>query len=108
VKPVFIRNVFQDETTFDDVLGLTPALAEYFRQITASGAQAPMIYVDVAEYANAYSMKGRYTVTGDAVEVRGRLFKGKESKGEFQVTGKKDAVPELVEAIIEKVSGMLE
>ncbi len=108
VKPVFIRNVFQDENTFDDVLGLTPALADYFRQITANGAQAPMIYVDVPEYENAYSMKGLYTVTGDAVEVRGRLFKGKASKGEFQVTGKKDAVPELVEAIIEKVSGMLE
>jgi len=108
VKPVFIRNNFQDEDTFDDVLGLTPALAGYFQEITARGAQANLIYVDVSEYENAYSMKGRYKVNGDAVEVRGKLFKGKTAKGEFQVTGKKSDMPGLVEAIVEKVSGMVE
>lgn len=108
VKPVFIRNNFQDEDSFDDVLGLTPALASYFQQLTLEGAQASLIYVDVAEYENAYSMKGRYKQNGDAVEVRGRLFKGKTSKGEFQVTGKKSELPGLVEAIVEKVSGMVE
>lgn len=108
VKPVFIRNVFQDEDTFDDVLGLTPALAGYFQEITARGAQANLIYVDVPEYENAYSMKGRYKQSGDAVEVRGRLFKGKTAKGEFQVTGKKSDLPGLVEAIVEKVQGMIE
>lgn len=108
VKPVFIRNNFQDEDSFDDVLGLTPALASYFQQITLQGAQASLIYVDVAEYENAYSMKGRYKQNGDAVEVRGKLFKGKTAKGEFQVTGKKSDLPGLVEAIVEKVSGMVE
>ena len=106
-KPVFIRNVFQDEESFDDVLGLTGALADYFRTITARGAQAELIYVDVNDYENAYSIKGRYTVKGDSIEVRGRLFKGKTSLGEFQVTGKKSNMTGLVEAIVEKVSGML-
>ncbi|MBL7775973.1 MAG: caspase family protein [Saprospiraceae bacterium] len=107
VKPVFIRNVFQDEDSFDDVLGLTNALAAYFQEITARGAQAELIYVDVSEYENAYSIKGRYSVSGDAVTVRGRLFQGKTSKGEFTVTGKKTELPALVEALVEKVSGML-
>jgi WD40 repeat protein len=103
VKPVFIRNVFQDEDTFDDVLGLTTALASYFQEITTRGAQADLIYVDVSEYENAYSMKGRYKVTGDAVEVRTRLFKGKTAVGqEFKVNGKKSDMPGLVEAILEK------
>lgn len=106
VKPVFIRNNFQDEATYDDGLGLTSALADYFRRVTAKGAQAEMLYVDVNEYENAYSMKGRYTIKSDDVEVRGRLFKGKESKGEFQVTGKKSDVPGLVTAIVGKVAGM--
>jgi hypothetical protein len=107
VKPVFIRNNFQDEATFDDALGLTTALADYFRRITAKGAKAEMLYVDVNEYENAYSMKGRYTIRGDDVEVRGRLFRGKESRGEFQVPGKKSDVPGLVSAIVGKVSGMM-
>jgi uncharacterized caspase-like protein len=107
VKPVFIRNVFQDEVSFDDVLGLTDALENYFREITAKGAQAEIIYVDVKEYENAWSMKGRYTVKGEAVEVRGRLFKGKVSQGEFQVTGKKSDIPGLAKIILDKVSGMI-
>jgi WD40 repeat protein len=106
-KPVFIRNVFQDEASFDDVLGLTDALEKHFREITAKGAQATIIYVDVKEYENAYSMKGLYKVTGDAVEVRGRLFKGKESKGEFQVRGEKSDVPGLVTSIINTVVTMI-
>ncbi|MEZ4939972.1 MAG: caspase family protein [Saprospiraceae bacterium] len=107
VKPVFIRNNFQNEDTFDDDLGLTKALANYFQEITARGAKADLIYVDVSEYENAYSIKGRYTVEGDMVTMRGRLFQGKTSKGEFTVTGKKSDLPALVEVIVDKVSGML-
>jgi hypothetical protein len=108
VKPVFIRNVFQDEESFDDVLKLTDALENYFRTITAKGAQAEIIFVDVKEYDNAYSMKGRYTIKGNTVEVRGRLFKGKDSEGEFQVIGEKNDVNELAEKIVSKVIEMIE
>ncbi|HMQ59853.1 MAG TPA: caspase family protein [Flavilitoribacter sp.] len=106
-KPVFIRNNFQDEDKFDDVIGLTDALADYFRTITARGTQAELIYVDVKEYENAYSIKGRYKVSGDEVAVQGRLFKGKDDLGEFRVSGKKTDMKGLVEAIVEKVSGKL-
>ena len=107
VKPVFIRNVFQEETSFDDVLGLTDALEAHLRKLTLKGAQADLIYVDVKEYDNAFSLKGRYTVAGDAVTVRGKLYRGKDPKGDFQVTGKKGDVPGLAQLILEKVRGML-
>ncbi|TNE50616.1 MAG: hypothetical protein EP344_17240 [Bacteroidetes bacterium] len=107
VKPVFIRNNFQEEESFTDELDLSGALAAYFQQVTARGAQASLIYVDVKEYENAYSIKGRYRIEGDAVILDGRLYKGKERKGEFKVKGRKDDVPGLVQAIVEKVSGML-
>ncbi len=103
VKPVFIRNNFQNEDTFDDGIGLTDALEVYFRRITAKGAEAEIIFVDVKEYENAYSMKGLYTVRDDVVTVRGRLFQGAAPKGEFQVTGKKSDVPGLAAAVVEKV-----
>lgn len=107
-KPVFVRNTFQDDDTFDDVLGLTQTIADYFRLLTVKGAQAELLYVDVVEYENAYSMKGRYTIKGDDVEVRGRLFQGKASKGEFKVAGKKSDIPALVEAILDEVMGLME
>lgn len=104
VKPVFIRNNFQDEDAFEDVLGLTDALEQHFRKMTSKGAQSKIIYVDVKEYENAYSMKGRYSLKDNAVEVRARLFKGKTMVGEeWKATGAKDDMPGLVRAILEQV-----
>ncbi len=107
-KPVFIRNVFLDEERFDDGLGLTNALKDYLIDRTALG-DANFIYVDVSGYEAAYSMKGLYRISDDEVEVRGRLFKGRTPAGEaFNVKGKKEDVPGLVEAIVDEVLGMME
>ena len=67
-KPVFIRNNFQNEETFNDDLKLTQALEGYLQGITARGAQAELICVDVPDYAGAWSIKGRYTLDGELVE----------------------------------------
>jgi len=107
VKPVFIRNNFQDKDNYRDVLGLTDALANQFQLITARGANAHIIYVDVEQYENAYSIKGRYSITDNTVSVVGSLFKGNVDKGKFEVSGTKDDVPGLVNSILEKVMGML-
>jgi WD40 repeat protein len=106
MKAVFIRNVFLDEN-FGDELRLVKALEEYFRKVTAKGAQAEMIYVDVNEYENGYSIRGTYGYEGDAVVVKGSLFKGKTILGKFEVTGKKSDVSGLVEGIVGKIEGMV-
>jgi WD40 repeat protein len=106
-KPVFIRNTFQNQESFADELGITESLSEYFRSITAKGAEAEMIYVDVNEYQNAYSLKGLYSVNGTVVTLRGKLYKDKVSLGEYQVNGDKNAIPDLINAIFEKVNPLL-
>ncbi len=106
-KPVFIRNTFQNEETFADEIGITDALSDYFRTITAKGAEAEMIYVDVNEYQNAYSLKGLYNVKGAAITLRGKLYKDKISLGEFQASGDKNALPDLIDAIFEKVNPLI-
>lgn len=108
VKPVFIRNNFQEESSFDDVLGLNEALTDYFEGLTAKGAQADIVFVDAATYENAYSIKGRYRMEGETVTVDGKLYKGKTAQGAFQVTGKKTDVPALAEALLEKVRAMIQ
>lgn len=104
VKPVFIRNNFQDEEAFEDVLGLGDALEQYFLRQMAKGAKSSLVYVDVKEFENAYSLKGRYTIRENVVEVRTRMFKGKTMVGEeFRVVGKKDDPGALVRQILEQV-----
>jgi WD40 repeat protein len=103
-KPVFIRCYFQDSLLYNDVLGLTGAMKDYFQEETRYPEQAALIYMDVASYDSGYSIRGRYRREGELVYVRGRLFRGEKLVGnEFRVTGKKDKLPRLVEAILEAV-----
>ncbi|MCC7245852.1 MAG: caspase family protein [Saprospiraceae bacterium] len=107
-KPVFVRNNFQDENTFDDELGLSNLLATYLQGLTAKGAQAEIVYVDRSEFENAWSLKGRYTVEGDAVDVTARLFNGKKIQGEFVIKGKKSDLNGLVESMLEEVMKIIQ
>jgi WD40 repeat protein len=103
-KPVFIRNSFQDEEQFEDVLGLVDSLEVQLRIITAKAAQAPIIYVDAKEYPGGYSIKGRYNTTeAGIISCRGHVFKDKKSIGEFQVEGETTAIPDLVNSILDEV-----
>lgn len=108
VKPVFIRNVFQDENAFDDVLGIGQRMSDHFKKISSRGARASYIYVDVNQFDNAYSLKGRYTVNGEEVKVRGALFKDSKNLGSFEVTGNKGELNQLVKDIIFEVQGKVE
>ena len=106
-KPVFIRGNFQDNR-FGDELNLTRALEQHFHSITVRGAEADLSYMPVEEFNDsAYSIRGRYSVDGDAVQVEGVLFKGgKPVPGaEFKLNGVKSDVPGMAEAVVEAVWG---
>ncbi|MBL7774797.1 MAG: caspase family protein, partial [Saprospiraceae bacterium] len=97
-KPVFVRNIFLDASRYDDHLGLSKAMDNYFRLETLNGAKASLVYVDIPEYDNAFSVKGLYTLSGDTVTVRGRFFQGKNPVEEpFEVTGQATKLDALVE-----------
>jgi WD40 repeat protein len=107
-KPVFIRNAFQDEERFNDPLGFTEEIENLFREKTAKGGQAELVFVDVKQFTNAYSIKGLYKVSGNAVELRGRLFKGDTAVGEeFRVSGKKNELEFLADDVWDKVRGLV-
>lgn len=108
VKPVFIRNVLEDEENFGDPLDLTKELDKYLRTVTVKGAQAPIIYVDVPEYPTGYSIRGRYTQAGESLTVEGRLFQEKKSLGKFKVSGTKSNLSGLVEELVDKVVGLIQ
>ncbi len=103
---VFISSVFQDEAQFNDLLGLADAVNNYLREENAAGAD--FLFFDLKNIPDAYSIHGRYILTGDSVTVRARLFKGKTGVGEaFSVAGNKDDLSVLVAGIIMKVQDIL-
>jgi hypothetical protein len=107
VKPVYIKSVFLAVPENEDVLELGQALADYFYERTL-GSNPPLIYVPVDKYENGYKITGTYQINGETVALSGVLKKGAVKKGNFEVQGKKSDLPALVEAIVEKVSGMVE
>ncbi len=86
-KPVFVRNVFLEENVLDDVLNLSRLFEGQLQEITARGSQASLIYVDVPDFTEAYSIKGLYQVRDGQVNLRARLFKGKLPLGEINASG---------------------
>ncbi len=107
VKPVFIRNNFQEINAFDDVLNLGQQLEAYLQEITAKGAQASLIYVDVPEYRDAYSIKGLYELDNGKVSLRAKLFRGREPLGNIEVTGQAGQTGQLVERLLEQAIGLV-
>ncbi|MCB9300375.1 MAG: caspase family protein [Lewinellaceae bacterium] len=107
VKPVFVRNVFQEESAFDDVLDIGKLLQGQLQEITAKGAQASLIYVDVPEYQDAYSIKGRYQLKGEGVSLQAKLFKGDTPLGDIQAEGVAGELNALVEQILQQAFRIL-
>lgn len=62
-----------------------------------------IIFVDVDEFENAYSVTGRYRLAEDIVTLEGRVFKGREQLGEFTVVGNKNQIEAFVDDILNEV-----
>ena len=107
VKPVFIRNIFLDEQSLGDELGLTKKLESYFKAATAKGAEANFIYVNIDQYANGHSMSGLYKIENGIVNLRIRLNKGIENIGQFTVQSPANDLDQLIEKIIEKAESLI-
>jgi len=105
-KPVFIAPRMRDVDDGDE-LNLNETIDAYLSQIAVEGAQASLIYWNINSYENGYSIRGGYDYQGDAVKVKGSLYLGKTLKGKFEVTGKKNDVPGLTEAIMEKAMALI-
>ncbi len=106
-KPVFVRNVFLEENAYDDVLGLAQQFEGYLQEISAKGARASLIYVDVPNYKEAYSIKGLYRVQGGRVNLRARLFRGATPLGDITAGENTGQLPRLVEEAIRQAIGII-
>ena len=107
-KPVFVRNYFQEETAFDDVLNIGELLESQLQEITAKGTQASLIYVDIPKYKDAYSIKGLYGLAEGRVSLQAKLFKGRTPLGDIQAKGQAGQLQELVDEVLKQAFGILQ
>ena len=108
VKPIFTRSAFQEESSFSDVLQIGESL-DLFMQFgqTAGRGEVSTVFLDVNRHIDAYSIRGRYSVENGTVSIRGKLFKGDESRGDFQVEAEESKKDELILLILEEIEAIL-
>ncbi len=103
-KPLFVRANFQDERKMYDQLNLGKIVNESLRGVTYRAATNPfeawLVYLDVPEFPNSYSLNGRYTIKGDEITVSAVLRRGDEEGTVFTVKGAAAKVKELAQTLV--------
>jgi len=99
-KPLFLRAAFFEQTSFDDVLGLENTVNEAFRELSTRGREAPLVFVEVDEFPEAFRIRGMYTLEDKRVQLEANVFKGKELLGTFELSGNSTDLPTFAEQLI--------
>ena len=108
-KALFGASNFQnsDEAIADDDLELSKQVNLQLNDLSARGTDAAIVYVTATNSPDAYSLSGRYTVTGNAITVSVNIKQNKTIKTKFELRGTKDKLGELAAAVAEKAAGMV-
>lgn len=103
-KPLFVRANFQDEKKMYDQLNLGKMVNESLRGVTYRAAVNPfeawLVYLDVPEFPNSYSLNGRYVIKGEEITVSAVLRKGEEEGTVFSVKGTTNNLSSLSKMLI--------
>ena len=105
-RKLVLQANFQDESEYEDTLGLAKLVNEQFREISSRGRTSPLVFVDAAELPDAYRLAGRYEVEDDKVKVKLKLIAGDDRKP-LTVEGKKSDLLQLATDIAEETKRLL-
>ena len=106
-RPLVLRATFEEEESFDDVLGLAERVDELLQEASARGDGVAPVFVDARGGEGAYRLAGRYRIEGNAVEVTVNVFRGSERVGRISVRGTRDQPAGLAQSVLAEVSKIL-
>ena len=107
VKPLVLRASFQDADRWSDDLELTKRVNEALRMASSRSQGAPLVYVDALEFPDAYRLAGRYQVEDEKIEVRIKVFRGKEDAGELTVAGNTADIAQVAADILKETEQLI-
>ena len=108
-KKIFRRSKFiEDEDLLNDDLDLSGMIDKELNNLSARGKESPLAYVADNTMPDAYSIRGKYEVKGNAISTKVSLFKGqKERVYQFDLTGTTDKKEVFVAKIVENVQSFM-
>jgi hypothetical protein len=102
LRPLMLPALFDDTEEWRDTLGISRILNDVLREQSARGRKASLVFVDTREHPRAYSLKGRYTLSGNAVVVESRVFWATEEVDRFSLTGRVDDLENFARNLVER------
>lgn len=107
VKPLLIQPLLLQEGELADPLDLVTQLEEHIHKLIRRGAH--YTFQNIRKSELGYSIRGTYTIKGDAMVVKGYLRKGKTkvTGANFQVTGSRSNIQEIVFQLFNEVKSFL-
>ncbi|MBC7873480.1 MAG: caspase family protein [Ferruginibacter sp.] len=108
-KPLFAASNFQnsDEAIADDDLELSKMINLQLNDIASRGTDSKIVYVTATNSPNAYTLSGRYTIKGNAINVTVNIKQNKIIKSKFDLSGAKDKLSELAARVADKAAEMV-
>jgi hypothetical protein len=113
VRPLVLRPLLQnaDENVLDDDLGLMPLLRKRLIEQGYAPAGGPgvqaAVFVDADEMPGAIRPTGKYTIDGNAVQVRVLLRQDGKTIGVVQIEGRRDQLDALAERLASAIAEKL-
>jgi len=105
-KPLFTYCNFQnaDENISADDLGLNRLADLQLNDISQRGVDAAIAYVPGTAAPDAFTLSGRYFISGNTVRIKIFMRRNNELKQKFELTGTKDKLGELASMIADKAA----
>jgi len=109
-KPLFSAAMLQnaDEEIAADNLGLNKLVNDQLQEISGNGAKSSFVFAPGSNSPDAYTLSGRYTEQADSVSVVVRIsYQNKTLPVKIPLKNAKEKLPELAEAIAQKVEAWI-
>ncbi|MBL7697316.1 MAG: caspase family protein [Chitinophagaceae bacterium] len=108
-KKVFRRSKFiEDEELLNDDLDLSYLVDRELNNLSAAGKESPLVFAADNQMSDAYSVRGKYDIEGNKVNVKVSLFKGqKERIRQFDLSTDVNRKDELAKKIADNIKLIL-
>ncbi|MBI5373406.1 MAG: caspase family protein [Sphingobacteriales bacterium] len=108
-KPLFAASNFQnsDEAVADDDLELSKQVNLQLTDLAARGGNSQIVYVTATNVPDAFSLSGRYRVSGNNITVTINLKQNRVVRQKFELSGTKDKLAELAAGIAARAAELV-
>jgi WD40 repeat protein len=103
-KPLFTACNFQNSALDDDNIELSGLVNQSMSEMSARSADSQISYSTASNSPDAWSLSGRYELSGDDIIVKINIKQNKEIKNKMEVKGKKTDLKALATVVVSQAT----